>query len=275
MKWNKNRNAIFFVVISVMFFMCSSSKQLTTADNEEKKNVDQLLEQNKTDEQKKQDEDDVLKLLGISPKEEETKKDAQQAGNDKEIMEKQANELENQLKNKDTEISKLKTDLNDSNQRLTQLENVLNDLKSKPTAPPPTTVRSNQRITQTMTVPSDYKGRYEVALSEYRRRNYNSAIRAFEELLNIDTSNSYSDNCQYWIGESYYGLMMYQRAITEFEKVFAFVNSNKEDAAQLKIGLCYKQLNQREDARDVFQRFLMKYPDSEFVNLVRRYLSEL
>jgi TolA-binding protein len=69
--------------------------------------------------------------------------------------------------------------------------------------------------------------------------------------------------------------MDYQRALIEFEKVFAFVNSNKEDAAQLKIGLCYKQLNQTDNARSAFQRFLMKYPDSEYTELARKFLAEL
>jgi len=271
MKWNKIIMMIIIAGISALWLMCASSKpnQTGMTKEDEKKKVDELLDQGKTDEKKQ--EDDVLKLLGI-PTEDQTKaKETQTPISDKEKMEKQATDLENQLKGKDTEISKLKSNLENSNQKLTELEGVLNELKTTPTKSEVRTAPTNL----TSSSSGDYKTRYESALNEYRQKNYNYAIRAFEQLLSTDANNSYSDNCRYWIGESYYGLMDYQRALIEFEKVFAFVNSNKEDAAQLKIGLCYKQLNQTDNARNAFQRFIMKYPDSEYIELARNFLAEL
>ena len=224
------------------------------------------------DNQQSNDEDDVLKLLGISPGK-ESGKTTEKPTESKEDMEKQVTDLEGQLKNKDGEISKLKSDLDSSIKKLSDLENVLNDLKTSQKVQSQPSMIQTSRASLSL---SDYKVSYEAALSEYRGKNYNSAIYAFEELLKIDSSNSYSDNCRYWIGESYCGLNMYQRAIAEFEKVLTFfVNSNKEDAAQLKIGLCYKYLNQKDNARDAFQRLLRKYPKSGFVDLANKYLSEL
>lgn len=262
-----------FLMLSVIIFsnwiMCASSKP-GDSKQEEKKRVDELLDIEKNNNQS-QGEDDVLKLLGITPGQ-ETTKTVKNPTETKDEMGKQVNDLENQLKNKDGELKKLKSELDSSIKKLSDLENVLNDLKSSQPAPIQPRLESTDGP---VTIP-EFKRRYEAALSEYQKKNYNSAIYAFEELLRIDSSNSYSDNCRYWIGESYYGLRMFQRSITEFEKVLTtFVNSNKEDAAQLKIGLCYKNLNQKENARDAFQRLLIKYPNSSFVDLANKYLSEL
>ena len=84
-----------------------------------------------------------------------------------------------------------------------------------------------------------------------------------------------SDNCQYWIGESYYGLRNYNQAIAEFEKVFSFANSNKIDDAQLKLGVCYLRLGDKAQARNEFDRLLSAYPSSEYKPVAQRYIARL
>ncbi len=83
-----------------------------------------------------------------------------------------------------------------------------------------------------------------------------------------------SDNCQYWIGESYYDMGNYEQAIISFEQVFSFTNSNKDDDAQLKLGICYHKLNNQEKAKEEFQRLITYYPDSEYVSIARSYLNK-
>jgi TolA-binding protein len=261
MNWNKSVVFVLLIALSAMWIMCASSKpDVDNTKQQEKQKVDELLGQTKTDNAQK-DEDDVLKLLGIEPEKDKTK-------TDKKEMESQVGDLESKLNNKDNEITTLKTQLDNSNKKLDELEGVLGDLKSTPARQPITYGETLEGVSP------DFQRRYESARNEYLNRNYNSAIRAFEDLLSMDASNSLSDNCRYWIGESYYGLDMHQQALSEFEKVFAFVDSNKEDAAQLKIGLCYKKLNQTANAKDAFNRLIMKYPKSEFIGLARQFLNE-
>jgi TolA-binding protein len=261
MNWNKSIVLVLLIAFSAMWIMCASSKpEVDTTKQQEKQKVDELLNQTKTDNAQK-DEDDVLKLLGIEPEKDKTT-------TDKKEMESQVGNLESKLKNKDTEITTLKSQLDNSNKKLDELEDVLGDLKSTPTRQPITPSSSVEGVSP------DFQRRYESARNEYLNRNFNSAIRAFEDLLSMDASTSLSDNCRYWIGECYYGLEMHQQALAEFEKVFAFVNSNKEDAAQLKIGLCYKKLNQTANAKDAFNRLIMKYPKSEFVGLAKQFINE-
>jgi TolA-binding protein len=84
-----------------------------------------------------------------------------------------------------------------------------------------------------------------------------------------------ADNCQYWIGECYYGLRQYQKAIIEFQKVFAYSATDKHDDAQLMIGLSYFRLGQRDQAQSEFQTFLNNFADSEYSSIARRYVQDI
>ena len=90
----------------------------------------------------------------------------------------------------------------------------------------------------------------------------------------MNNRHSLSDNCQYWIGESYYALGNYQQAITAFQNVFTFSNSNKDDDAQLKLGICYIRLNDEEQAKREFEKLVNNYPTSEYVNIAKRYIAQ-
>lgn len=130
------------------------------------------------------------------------------------------------------------------------------------------------RLPESLTF-SEYQAKYEEALGEYEKKNYRFAIQFFKELLRVNSSNSLADNCRYWIGESYYGLKDYEHAIQEFDKVFTFSNSNKNDAAFFKIGLCYQKMNLPGFAREAYKKLIEKYPESELLETAKRYLARL
>ena len=54
-------------------------------------------------------------------------------------------------------------------------------------------------------------------------------------------------------------------ALAAFQKVFLFAKTEKDDDAQLKLGLCYLQLGDRESAMIEFKRLVVDYPESEYV----------
>jgi TolA-binding protein len=122
---------------------------------------------------------------------------------------------------------------------------------------------------------ASYKTEYERGLSYFHQKQYNNAISVFEQLLAVDTQNDYSDNAQYWKGESYYALGKFQEAIMAFEKVFTYRFSNKNDYAQYKIAQCYYRLGNKQRAGQEFQAFLDNYPKSELVTNANRYLARL
>ena len=84
-----------------------------------------------------------------------------------------------------------------------------------------------------------------------------------------------ADNAQYWLAECYYSQKDYKRAIIEFEKVFTFVNTNKNDDAQYKIALAHQSIGSIEKARAEFQRLIEYFPGSEFYQQAKTALKSL
>jgi len=213
------------------------------------------------------DEAEVLRLLGITKEEKassEEKAVPKASGEDAATLQKEISDLSKQVAERERQMETLRTELQARDERISKLEQELRQVKSPLTKAAPQT-----------SVPSSYESGYQHALSLYYDRNYNAAIQEFEQLLSMDNKNSLADNCQYWIGESYYGLGNYQEAIIEFEKVFNYTDSNKYDDAQLKLGLCYMKLGDANKARAEFERLLTNYPDSEYITKAEELLSEL
>jgi len=194
-----------------------------------------------TPKEKKTDEiadDDVLKLLGV-------KEEAPVSGTEKVAEQNQAGQ-----------------------QRVSQADTKQKEESvSQPEEKPP--VKEAPRTTLS------FQERYQEARQLYLGKKYRDAIQKFQALLDENMRHSLSDNCQYWIGESYWGLGDYQQAAIAFEKVFTFQNSNKDPDAQLKLGLCYRLLGDKERAKQEFQKLIDHYPSSEYVSLARKYLAEL
>ena len=100
--------------------------------------------------------------------------------------------------------------------------------------------------------------------SKNQNAEWNLSIDGFRFLIQSDSNHDLADNCQYWIGEVYYSLKEYNRSIKEFEKVFTFPGTNKGDDAQFKLGLCYVNIGQIENAKKEFKNLLEFYPNSEY-----------
>lgn len=222
--------------------------------------TDKKLEKGEKEEEETIAEDDVLRLLGVV----EEEGAAVTESKDKSQLEKEVERLEAERAALDTKEKSLR-------EKVTQQEE---DIASITKEGERSEVSSRERSAPSWKSAS-YKDRYEDARQDYLARHYREAIQKFEVLLAENTKNSLSDNCQYWIGESYWGLGKYQQAIVAFEKVFSFIKSNKEDAAQLKLGLCYLRLNDNERAKQEFQKLIDNYPTSEYVSSARRAIAQM
>jgi len=257
---------IYLLFASILIMGGCSSKQ-AKIDSDQKlqqegTEIDQLLgvsERGETPESNP-DEDEVLQLLGIT-KEKSEKTTTQESSKSEDQLQQEISDLEKKLADKDTEISLLRSDIAKKDERIDELESGY-----------------GKRVTTTegrYTSFGSYGEDYQNALSEYNSRNYKVAIQMFEELLARDPANTLADNCRYWIGECYYGLGNYNQAIIEFTKVFSFNKSNKMDDAQLKLGLCHWKLGDQVKARQEFEQLISGYPNSEYVEKARQFLSKL
>ncbi|MBD3289387.1 tetratricopeptide repeat protein [candidate division KSB1 bacterium] len=248
-----------------LIFGCAANSPNNDAESREEmgEDVDDLfgIPEDEESSAPSDDEAEVLRLLGISKEEasEQTSEEIEPTEEATELND-EINRLENRLDQKDSEISNLKSEIALKDQKIDELQSSLEQ-----------TPRPESYSAAT----GSFKEQYNIALSEYNSRNYKSAISRFQDLLARDYNNSLSDNCQYWIGESYYGLGNFNQAIVEFTKVFSFSKSNKFDDAQLKLGLCYYRLGDKEKAREEFSRLVSDYPNSEYVSKAQQYLSQL
>ena len=90
-----------------------------------------------------------------------------------------------------------------------------------------------------------------------------------------DATNELADNSQYWLAECYYSTKNYKRAILEFEKVFTFPGTDKDDDSQLKLALSYQSLGNLVKAREEYQRMVDYFPSSEYFSRAKESLKQL
>jgi len=172
-------------------------------------------------------------------------------------MKSKIDELNQQIDSKESEISSLRQSIQEKKQSIGELE----------AAPPTTPV--------TVDLSQGYPKAYEAALNLYYGKRYMEAIQAFSQLLAQYPSHSLASNCQYWIGECYYGAGDNAKAIEAFNQVLSYQRSLKQDDALLMLGKSYLRLNQSANARQVLDRLVKEFPNSEFVSKAEQMLSKI
>jgi len=120
-----------------------------------------------------------------------------------------------------------------------------------------------------------FSDKYDTALKLFYSEQYNESIKILSELKQKFPSHSFAVNCQYWIGECYFGLKDFQIALDTFQKVLAFGESNKSDDTIMMIGRCYYKMNDKINAKFYFNKLLLEYPTSEYVSKARLHISRL
>jgi TolA-binding protein len=137
--------------------------------------------------------------------------------------------------------------------------------------------KSTRRASSSSKVVQDpaFVAAYESARDKFEHFDYQGAIDALQSLLKQNPNNPLADNCQYWIGECYFGLKQFQTAIIEFQKVFAYVQNDKYDDAQLMIAQAYNRMGQKDRARVEFETFINNYIDSEYLPIAKRKMENI
>lgn len=146
------------------------------------------------------------------------------------------------------------------NSRNAELESKIASAASKPESTPRATVPP---------------GGYEEALSNYRNRNYQTAIDQFSGLLGSGISGDLADNCEYWIGESYFGMKQYGEAVKHFQSVVSIAGSDKADDAQFMIGHSFQSMGNSAAAREAYRALINNYPTSPLIRRARAKMSGL
>jgi tol-pal system protein YbgF len=117
---------------------------------------------------------------------------------------------------------------------------------------------------------------YNDAYQTYQKGDMEGARRKFEAFLKQYPNTSFSDNAQFWIGETYYAKKDYEKAILEYEKVMVkYPEGDKVPAALLKQGLAFLELGDKANARNLLRRVMDRYPQSEQADIAKKRLEAI
>ncbi len=125
-------------------------------------------------------------------------------------------------------------------------------------------------------VKTDPKTSYDACYKLFKNGQYAKAREEFQKFLKQYPKTTYSDNAQFWIGETWYIEEKYEKAIVEYEKVIkGFPTGDKVQDALLKQGLSFQKLGDKASAKIVYQQIITKYPQTNQAKAARAKLSEL
>jgi len=116
---------------------------------------------------------------------------------------------------------------------------------------------------------------YEQALTSFKKKQYDDAISRFQALLNSGVSVELADNCNYWIGESYFGKRNYREAVPYFEKVLGFDHSPKLADAHYMIGQSYERLGDKAKAKASYEKVIKDFPVSGNVKRAKERMAKI
>jgi len=185
-------------------------------------------------------------------------------------MQKKLAELENKinqsLTSESSGVQELKENISFLNDQVLRLDN---SIRTNRPAPRP------QAASAFKPGGFDVKTSYDAALAEYEARHYESAISGFSEVLTVAPNNSLADNAQYWIGECYYSLGNFEKALDAFNKVFSYQNSNKLSDAHYKVAKTYERMGNKNAARDEYKAVIQNFPGTTAAEHAKTELGKL
>jgi len=118
--------------------------------------------------------------------------------------------------------------------------------------------------------PKNAQALYDRALSEIMDRRAETALPLFVDFVKAYPNDELTDNASYWIGECYYLMSDYQKALDQFRGVTErFPDKDKAPDAMLKMGFCYEKTGDTSRARETFNTVITTFPDSSAADLAR------
>lgn len=125
-------------------------------------------------------------------------------------------------------------------------------------------------------VPAGAPAEYREGVELLRRGDGQAAIQKLREFLRKSPKSDLADDAQYWIGEAYYGLRDFNRAILEFNEVLLrYPRGDKVPAALLRQAYAFADLGDKVDARLVLQKLVSEHENTPEAEKGRQKLAEL
>ena len=180
--------------------------------------------------------------------------------------------------NKELGLSKgqnIKSRLDDMAFRIGYIENFLGIAKKE--TPNGAKVEGQAGAAEATAEPkNDVEATYNACYKLFKEGQYVKAREEFLKFMKQYPKTAYSDNAQFWIGETWYVEEKYERAIVEYEKVVKdYPSGDKVPYALLKQGMAFQKLGDKASAGIVYQQIVKKYPQTNQARVAKAKLSEL
>ncbi|MBT4482423.1 MAG: tetratricopeptide repeat protein [Candidatus Latescibacteria bacterium] len=139
-----------------------------------------------------------------------------------------------------------------------------------------TTITINNDEPVTRNISSELFELYRQSLNNCLDRKFQRAVQGFQMIIERYPDSKLTENCRYWIAQSYFSLKNFTYAAEEFKSVLADTRfKHKDDDASIMLGITYYRMNEPDEARAEFQKFIENYPDSEYRNKVNYWINQL
>lgn len=117
---------------------------------------------------------------------------------------------------------------------------------------------------------------YNAAFELLKDGRYEAAAEEFRSFLDQYPEGPYSDNAQYWLGESYYVMRDFEDALTAFRQTAErYRDSAKVPDARLKTGYTLHELGRHDEARSVLEEVMSAHSGSTVARLAEERLLRL
>jgi len=117
---------------------------------------------------------------------------------------------------------------------------------------------------------------FETARSDYYMGNWSLAIQGFESFLKTFPRSDFTDDAQYYIGETYYMSGRFPDALAAYNAVIErYPTSNTLPDTYYKRGMAQKAMGQFPQAKESLSFVIKTYPSSDAAFLAKQALDQL
>ena len=117
---------------------------------------------------------------------------------------------------------------------------------------------------------------YSEAFNLLKEGKHEPAVEKFRAFIAAYPDSDYTDNAQYWLGESFYARRKFEEAIKEYKALLShYPDSGKASHALLKIGYSYDEMGQKDFAQGELEDLISRYPGTSAAQLAEDRLRQI
>ncbi len=194
-------------------------------------------------------------------------------------------EIRSDLQELSTRVDNVSQTASQNSVEIEKLKMKISSLSSKRNYTPPSPTRTSIGTTTPTTggevVSLSDEELYRQALDAYRQQDFDRARRLFLELVEKYPYSKFYDNALFWIGQTYYREGKFDKAVEYFDRIINECDAgtapdcNKVSMALLKKAYSLIYLGEKDKAREILERVIREFPDSEAYDLAKRKLETL